>query len=280
MSGKGRKVFKFVFGAAAAWAVAVKPRLLHKADLTVFRRYDYSHRGLHDAGLSAPENSLKAFERSAVKGYGITADVRITRDGVPVVFADTELYRMCGTEGEIESLTLQEVKDLTLAGTDQKIPTLKEMLKNVDCRVPILLNLHVKKGNYARLCEAVTRNIDVYDGLFAIESIDPRVLFWFRRQRDEYIRVQMVDYAHRVNSSRVSSKVSRVWDFLCSSLLFNVFAAPDAISENMDNHYAPGTLLCRFLYHVPVIDWTIRNENDYELVRTDGSIVVFDGFEP
>lgn len=276
MSTTGRKVFKILFGTAAAWAIAVKPRLLHKADLTVFRRYDFAHRGLHDTGLEAPENSLEAFERAAVKGYGITADVRLSRDGVPVVFADSELARMCQEDGEVEELTLQDLQKMSLLQTDQKIPTLKETLREVDCRVPILLNLHVRKGNYARLCEAVTRDLDLYDGLFAIESIDPRILFWYRRQRDEYIRVQMVDYTHRVNYS----KLGRVWDFLCSSLFFNVFAAPDAISQNMDNHHALSTMFCRLLYHVPTLDWTIRNENDYEMIKTDGSIVIFDGIEP
>ncbi|MEE0955619.1 MAG: glycerophosphodiester phosphodiesterase family protein [Eubacterium sp.] len=246
MSDVGKKVFKALFGTAAVWAVAVKPRLLHKADLTVFRRYDYAHRGLHNEELGIPENSLEAFERAAAKGYGVTADVLLSKDGMPAVFS----------EG--------------------KTTPLKEVLKAVDGRVPILLNLHVRKGNYARLCEAVAEKLDLYDGLFAIESIDPRVLFWYRRQRDEYIRVQMVDYAHMAGRSRTG----RIWDFLCSSLLFNVFAAPDAISESVDCHYAPGTLLCRILYHVPTMDWTVRTEEDYEKIKTDGSIVIFDGIEP
>ena len=56
--------------------------------------YAYAHRGLW--GGHTPENSLAAFEAARAAGVGVELDVRLTADGVPVVFHDAGLERMCG----------------------------------------------------------------------------------------------------------------------------------------------------------------------------------------
>ena len=48
--------------------------------------------------------------------------------GEIVVFHDDTTDRMCGVSGRIEDMTLSELKELSLGGTDEKIPTLKECL--------------------------------------------------------------------------------------------------------------------------------------------------------
>ncbi len=68
------------------------------------------HRG---ASAVAPENTLLAFERALSDGAdGIEFDVRLARDGVPVVIHDAALRRTALREGEVSSLSSTELSEI------------------------------------------------------------------------------------------------------------------------------------------------------------------------
>ena len=144
MSSKGiRKVLGVAIGTACAWAFAVKPRVWGKPDMSEIRRYDYAHRGFTGPDGKIPENSLAAYRAAVEHGYGVTMDVRVTRDGVPVLFHDQRLYRMTGAESTVENSTLEELKELRLGRSEETIPTLEEALQLIDGQVPVILEMHV-----------------------------------------------------------------------------------------------------------------------------------------
>lgn len=276
MSRGVRKFLGFAFGTAAAWAFAVKPRIWGKPDLSEIRRYDYARRGFYDPAKHIPENSLAAFRAAIEHGYGITMDVRITRDGVPVLFHDERIYRMTGIDGTIENCTLAELRELKLGRSEETIPTLEEALELIDGQVPVLLELHVCEGNYETLCDLTCDVLDVYEGVFAVQAFDPRVLRWFRQQRNEYIRGQLVDYNH---SSGTSIK-SRIWDLFSASLFMNFLTEPDMLSCSIGSRMNPSIWICRVLYNTLRLEWTVKNMDEYERVRTGGAIAVFEAIEP
>jgi glycerophosphoryl diester phosphodiesterase len=66
-----------------------------------------AHRG---ASALAPENTLAAFARSLEDGAdGFELDVRLTRDGVPVVIHDATLRRTGLCEGVVSEMTSKEI---------------------------------------------------------------------------------------------------------------------------------------------------------------------------
>lgn len=70
----------------------------------------YAHRG---ASGYAFENTLRAFEKAIGLGAdGIETDVQLTKDGIPVIIHDADLYRVTGTRRFITELTLEEVRKL------------------------------------------------------------------------------------------------------------------------------------------------------------------------
>lgn len=78
----------------------------------------FAHRGLCQ---HAPENTLGAFEAAVVFGYeGIELDVRLSKDGIPMVVHDQTLARLTqGTQpGKICELTAAEIQaaDIPYAG--------------------------------------------------------------------------------------------------------------------------------------------------------------------
>jgi glycerophosphoryl diester phosphodiesterase len=271
-----KKVAGVCIGAVAAWTFAVKPRIWNKPDISEIRRYDYARRGFRGADGKIPENSMAAIRAAIDHGYGLDLDVRLTRDGVPVVFADTRLERMTGIEGSVENSVLDELKELKLGDSEEEIPTLEEALQEIDGRVPVILNIHTEDDNFNAISDQVCEVVDAYEGVFAIESMDVRVLRWYRKQRSEYIRGQISDFNHRSGSSFMNLLL----DILTSCLLMNFLTAPDYISTNIDSRNNPSIWLCRLVYRVPRMDRTVRSLEDYELVKTDGSTVVFEDIEP
>lgn len=90
---------------------------------------NYAHRG---ASEYYPENTALAFDKGLEMGAnGIETDVRLTRDGVLVLFHDSTLERMAGKSGGVEDYTLEQLRsfDISFGGYSDKILTLEEFLE-------------------------------------------------------------------------------------------------------------------------------------------------------
>jgi glycerophosphoryl diester phosphodiesterase len=129
-----------------------------------------AHRGLHDA--ARPENSLAAFEASAQAGHPIELDVHLTADGHAVVFHDDDLPRMTGRPGRVADATLAELRALPLLDTDERIPSLDDVLALVHGRVPVLVELKAR-APYGPLEQAVRDRLRRRPGAYAVQSLDP-----------------------------------------------------------------------------------------------------------
>lgn len=88
-----------------------------------------AHRG---ASLRRPENTLAAFRAAVEEGAGgIELDVRLTRDGHPVVMHDPTVDRTTDGFGAVAGMTLAEVRRLDAGGAgrpDERVPMLREVL--------------------------------------------------------------------------------------------------------------------------------------------------------
>jgi glycerophosphoryl diester phosphodiesterase len=111
-----------------------------------------AHRG---ASADAPENTLAAFRRALALGVdGIELDVRLTRDGVPVVFHDATLARVTGRPGRIAQSTLRDLGGFTVRG--EAIPALSEVLALTRDRC--VVEVELKRGTpVAPVAEAIRR---------------------------------------------------------------------------------------------------------------------------
>ncbi|EME70572.1 glycerophosphoryl diester phosphodiesterase [Paramagnetospirillum caucaseum] len=105
------------------------------------------HRGL--AGL-APENTLESFRAAAAHGLAMVEfDVRLSRDGVPVVFHDDALERTTDGTGPVAERDWAEIAGLdagswfapTFAG--ERVPSLEQVLRL--CReLGLMVNMEIK----------------------------------------------------------------------------------------------------------------------------------------
>lgn len=154
----------------------------------------YAHRGLYSKDQSIPENSLGAFRRSIEEGFGIELDVQLSQDGKVYVFHDDELMRMCGTEGNLEEKTSEELSHLSLKNSDEKIPLLSEVLTLTDGKVPLLVELKSTRRK-AESVKAVIEIMKTYEGHFAYCSFDPLMLSLLKKYDKDRLRGLNMEYA-------------------------------------------------------------------------------------
>jgi glycerophosphoryl diester phosphodiesterase len=75
------------------------------------------HRG---ASAVAPENTLAAFEAAIAAGAdGIEFDVRMTRDGVPVVIHDETLYRTSRVRGRVADMSADQLNQFDVPSVER-----------------------------------------------------------------------------------------------------------------------------------------------------------------
>ncbi len=132
----------------------------------------FFHRGLHGNGV--PENSIPSFENAIDAGVGIELDVRLSRDGVPVVFHDKTPRRMCGDKRKVSELTVNELKGLRLKDSDETIPTLEEVLELTGGRVPLMIETKPPKHRLfdRKLEQSMLPLLKAYKGTYYLQSFD------------------------------------------------------------------------------------------------------------
>ena len=186
----------------------IAPKRAANVALAPFVGRNFAHRGLHTADKSIPENSLAAFDAACRKGYGSELDVQLSSDGKVFVFHDDLLDRVTGTAGVAEYQPWSALKDLKLCGTDETIPLFEDVLKTVDGRAPLIVELKSTE-RYPELCE---KTLDFLlasreeTGLdFCVESFDPRIVKWFKDNAPLIVRGQLSAPTENRNRSGNSS---------------------------------------------------------------------------
>ncbi|MEO8529718.1 MAG: glycerophosphodiester phosphodiesterase family protein [Deltaproteobacteria bacterium] len=136
-----------------------------------------AHRGFHVRVQGRIENSLEAAQAAMNAGYGIECDVQLTADGQAAVFHDYDMKRLTGQSGAIQTRTLSVVQDMTLSGSNNKIPSLSDLLNLVGGKVPLLIEIKDQDGamgnNVGKLEEATAKALADYEGPVAVMSFNP-----------------------------------------------------------------------------------------------------------
>ena len=207
-------ILALAFMLAILYLILIIPRFRKPNYQPLLHPY-YAHRGLHNTARGIPENSMKAFQEAVAGGYGIELDVQLSKDEIPVVFHDSNLRRMCGVDANVSSLSLDELKRLSLGGTQERIPTFQEFLEMVDGRVPLIVEIKMEKRN-DRIPEEVNRLLEKYQGPYCIESFHPSALIWYRKHRPDVVRGQLC-----TNFNKENKNCSLPY-FLLRVILYNV----------------------------------------------------------
>ncbi|MCZ6634716.1 MAG: glycerophosphodiester phosphodiesterase family protein [bacterium] len=109
--------------------------------LNTHPRMIIAHRGgVVDAEHS--ENSFKALQEAILKGYThVEIDARITADGHVVCFHHDELMEEAGMEGKISDKPRDEITDIVLTRSGEKIPTFEAYCARCAGYIDVMIDL-------------------------------------------------------------------------------------------------------------------------------------------
>lgn len=241
--------------------------------LKALQGWSYAHRGLHGNGI--PENSMAAFRAALEHGFGIEFDLHLLKDGNIAVIHDSLLKRTTGAEGRIEDLTTEDLKNYRLEGTEETIPTFRELLDLYAGKAPLIVELKPVNGNHAKLAETVCNMLQDYPGVYCIESFDPRCVAWLKKNRPQIIRGQLSE-----NFFRSDPKMSLPLKLMLSTLVDNLVTRPDFVAYKFADRKNLSVFLCRKLFKLQGVTWTLRSKEDYDTAVKEGWLPIFENFIP
>jgi len=190
-----------------------------------------SHRAVHH---ELPENSIPAIKEAIRLGIDIIEiDVKVSKDGVPMLMHDGKVDRTTNGKGDLETQNFDELRKLRLTSngklTDEKIPTLEEAL-NV-AKGKILIDLDLKTDRINEVMEVVenTKTTDItfffdsdYTVLSKVDSVSKKFMIMPRvhnlAMADSALNLFNPEVIHidtKTNTTEVTSRIktgkARIW---------------------------------------------------------------------
>lgn len=256
----------------ALWLFLIAPGKASPEARAPFEKRAYAHRGLYEQDQSVPENSLAAFRRAVEAGYGAELDVQMTKDGTVVVMHDNDLKRACGREEGICDLTLEEVRKLRLFGTDEPVPLFSEVLEVFAGRQPLIVELK-RVPNKKELSAAVVKMLAAYNGPACVESFDPAIVRYFRRNDPGRLRGQLSAQGSLFRGAMPWHIV-----FALSRLLTNCAARPHFIAYCV----GPKPLSVRTSERMGAMKvlWTAHGAENHAQRMAENDAVIFEWYRP
>lgn len=222
-----------------------------------------AHRGSHNDIV--PENSMKAFEISISRNLPIEFDIHLLKDNNIVVFHDDDLLRMTGINKKLRDCTYEEIKNLKLKNTNEKIPLLKDVLKLVNGKV--LLDIELKEDHDDHKLEIeLIKILDKYKGDFIVKSFNYKAVKYLKKNTKYTVGLLYPD----INNTKY--KLNKFQKFIIRNLNFNIIVKPHflAISKNAINDN------CVKKYKGPVLVWTIKTNKEKERFLKLADTIIFE----
>lgn len=223
-----------------------------------------AHRGLFSDYF--PENSIPAYQNAIDNGYAIETDVFLSKDGALVCVHDDNLFRLTGKNELVYNLTLKEIKSLSLLGTNQKIPTLKETLSLCENKTPLLIE--IKNQPSKKIVEKVLEELNGYKGEFAIQSFNPLYIIKLKKLAPSILR--------GILSSKKPDTKNKFQASVVKNMPLNFIAKPDFISY--EHIWLP--LNKRKTKDKIVLAWTVTNNKEHEKAKPYCNNIIFENFIP
>ena len=270
---KGNGILIAAAALGGAYVLALQGRKNHPG-LEKLRGWNYAHRGLHGNGRA--ENSLSAFRAAVEHGYGAELDVHLLADGNLAVIHDSDLKRVTGQEGRIEDLTTEDLKNYRLEGTEDCIPTFREVLDVFAGKTPLIIELKAE-NNVDALCEAAVKAMEGYEGIWCMESFDPRCVYWLKKNRPDIIRGQLAENSLRNPKAKLPVPLKVV----LTNHLENFLTKPDFVAYDYGTRKTTlSNTICRKLWGLEGVSWTLRTPEEHETALAEGWIPIFEHYEP
>lgn len=222
----------------------------------------FAQRGLH--GSRMVENSRAAIEAAANAGYGVQIDVQFSLDGAAFVYRDNTLERMTGETGQLRHYTSKQLAQIQLNGSDETIPQLGEILRIVNGRVPVLVELRAVEGHVSQLCVAVRHALETYRGESAVMSLHGEVPRWFAAHGERITRGLIMSDSSIYAKEEGSEKIKALWRSKPEFIAIDINDLPNRFAARQRKR------------GVPILAWTISSAEQQAIAAENADQIIFE----
>jgi glycerophosphoryl diester phosphodiesterase len=236
-----------------------------------------AHRGLHDHAKGIVENSASAVRAAMGAGVAIEVDVQSAADRMPIVFHDATLDRLTSETGPVAARSAEALAKIPLRDSKESILSLPALLALVNGHLPLILEVKstwTRAGDFER---NIAKLLESYPGPVAVMSFDPYCVAAFRQLAPLLPRGLV---AERFDDQDHWPQLSFGQRLVMRNLLTAAIARPNFIAYDIDALPAVAPLVARFVFGLPLITWTVRNEEQRERALRYADAMIFEGIAP
>lgn len=227
-----------------------------------------AHRG---ASYYAPENTHSAFKLAVeMKAEMIELDLLLSKDGVPVIIHDEELFRTTGVNGKVSEYTVTELKNLNTGSwfsddyDAEPFPTLEEVLSYTKGK--IALNIEIKH-------ESVT---DTAEG----GVVDKALMLVRKAGMEEQVIFSSFDY-------RVMQHLNKLAPNIPKAILYEPTQSGELTPSQLTKKYAAHAFNCNYKQlrkewiedlnknNIPFFVYTVNDEETMKIMISKGVAGIF-----
>ncbi|WP_136661139.1 glycerophosphodiester phosphodiesterase family protein [Nitratireductor sp. XY-223] len=224
-----------------------------------------AHRGYHDMNNHIWENTRSAFARAVEAGFPIECDLQLSSDDVAMVFHDYDTQRLCGVEGVVREMTAAELTALNVGGTADTIPTLSDLLEQVNGAVGLVVELKSPDArDIGAFAKSVLEDLDGYPGNVVLMSFDTDLMQALADSGTDWplglVAAEFNDADREKNIAALELPI----DFVS-------FCVDHVPSDFLELARAKG---------LTVISWTVRDEASEKIAAEHTDQITFEGFDP
>jgi glycerophosphoryl diester phosphodiesterase len=235
-----------------------------------------AHRGLHHPASGIIENTPSAVRAAIDADYAIEVDLQLSADGEAMVHHDDALGRLTEGAGRLCDMNAAELKRIAFKQTADRMMNVGDLCDIVAGRVTLLIELKSHFNDDRRLAMRVVEVLTSYAGPVAVMSFDPQQIEAVKELAPGLPRGIVAErkYTHpEWKQLSTASKRSLAY------LLHGLRSRPHFLAYAVKDLPAAAPLIARHIFGLPLLTWTVRNEDDRRRARWADQII-FEGFRP
>lgn len=114
-----------------------------------------------------------------------------------------------------------------------------------------------------------------YQGLYCVESFDPRIVRWFKLHQPEIVRGQLMEKMKAGDNG-----LSGAQAFFARNMMTNFLTRPHFEAYDFHARDIPSLHAARRVFGMQEVSWTIRTQEDYKKAKALGNLCIFEKFLP
>ena len=235
-----------------------------------------AHRGLHDSARVI-ENTPSAFNAAIAANYAIECDLQISADGEAMVHHDHALGRLTEGQGEIRALSAEALGKVAFKSTSDRMLRIGELCDLVAGRVTLVLELKSRFDGDLQLPRRVAQVLQSYAGPVAAMSFDPAMLVALAQAAPGLPRGIVAEHRYDHAEWRALPRGQKT---SLAYLLHGLRSRPHFVAYSVRDLPAVAPLVARHIFGMPLLAWTVRNEDDRRRAARWANQIIFEGFRP